>query len=64
MTIVNAVLNGNPKNVNYAIDFIRNNLRTILKLYVSCVLIFFILQFIFYYIVLHFFLLYNTDYLN
>ncbi|XP_071569022.1 aminopeptidase N [Temnothorax nylanderi] len=31
MTIVNAVLNGNPENVIYAIDFIRNNLRTILK---------------------------------
>lgn len=37
MTIVNAILNGNPANVNYAIDFIRNNLRTILKSYVLCV---------------------------
>lgn len=31
MTIVNAVLNGNSENVNYVIDFIRNNLHTILK---------------------------------
>ncbi|XP_011706295.1 PREDICTED: aminopeptidase N-like [Wasmannia auropunctata] len=31
MTIVNAILNGNLENVNYVIDFIRNNLRTILK---------------------------------
>ncbi|XP_011050630.1 PREDICTED: aminopeptidase N-like [Acromyrmex echinatior] len=31
MTIINAVLNGNPENVNYAIDFIHHNLPLILK---------------------------------
>ncbi|XP_025270276.1 aminopeptidase N-like [Camponotus floridanus] len=32
MMINNAVLNGNPENVNYVIDFIHNNLHAILKL--------------------------------
>ncbi|KAG5311631.1 AMPN Aminopeptidase, partial [Acromyrmex insinuator] len=31
MTIINAVLNGNPENVNYTIDFIHHNLPLILK---------------------------------
>lgn len=32
MMIINAVLNGNPENVNYVIDFIFNNLHAVLKL--------------------------------
>ncbi|XP_050466641.1 aminopeptidase N-like [Cataglyphis hispanica] len=32
MMIINAVLDGNPENVNYVIDFIQNNLHAVLKL--------------------------------
>lgn len=40
MVIINAVLNGNPENVNYVIDFIHNNLHAVLKLYVKFVFLF------------------------
>lgn len=53
MTIINAILNGNPENINYAIDFIRHNLPTILKSYVLCS----IMQFLF--SLFLYFLLYN-----
>lgn len=38
MMIINAILNGNPENVNYIIDFILNNLHVVLKSYVLFVL--------------------------